>query len=99
MKQREFTKCVGCNRGVMASRSPMFYRVRFTRMLVNLGAVQRQHGLEMMIGALAGVMGPDEDIAQAVQEEETWLVCMSCAGKPLDQLAEAVKDRAEEDVA
>ncbi len=56
----------GCN----ALRLSNLYKVTLQRMAVNLPAVERQHGLELMLGrnaALAAVMGPDEDIASTAR--------------------------------
>jgi len=56
-----------------------FYRVKIEQFVVDMGAVQRQHGLEMSMGAtasLAQIIGPDEDIALGMGESEM-LVCAS----------------------
>lgn len=64
----------------MHSGQPWFYRATVSQMVVNLRAVQRQHGLEMMVGnaALARVFSPNEDVAQAASTT-TILVCADCA--------------------
>lgn len=58
-------------------------RVRVTRMFPNLRAIQRQHGLELMIGnaAIANVMGENSDLLVPIHAEETLLVCDDCAIK------------------
>lgn len=82
MKQADLKKCVRCNKGVMHNGCPIFYRVIVGRMVVNLPAVERQHGLELMLGrnaALAAVMGTNEDLAKPLGDPITVLVCQDCA--------------------
>lgn len=66
----------------MHSGIPIFFRVRIERMAVNMGAVQRQHGLELMLGGhapLAMVMGLNEDLAVELGDPVTAIVCMDCS--------------------
>lgn len=82
MKQNELKKCAECNKGMMHSGNPIFYRVTVERMCVNLPAVERQHGLELMLGrnpVLASVMGPNEDIAVPLGGRIQVLVCQDCS--------------------
>lgn len=82
MKQSEFKKCACCGNGVMHNGCLIFYRVRLERMVIDLPAVERQHGLEMMLGrnaALAAVMGPNEDLAKSLGGPITVLVCQDCS--------------------
>lgn len=80
MKRNEIQKCCLCNQGVMHSRQITFTKLMIERFVVNLGAVQRQHGLEMMLGGaafIAQTMGPDEDLAEGTGPK-TLLVCDQC---------------------
>ena len=80
MKQAELQRCAICHKGVMHQNNITFYRVSIERMVIDLGAVRRQHGLEMMIsGPIAAVMGPDEDIAKTLGKSKTAFVCETCA--------------------
>ena len=81
MKKQELKKCGICNKGVMHNGSFIFYKISLQRFIINAKAVQRQHGLEMMLGspALANILGPDEDIAKPLSEKATALICDSCA--------------------
>jgi hypothetical protein len=81
-KQRHLKKCAFCDKGVMHDGNLVFYRVSLSYMLVDVGAVQRQTGLEMMMGAAAALaqhMGPDEDIAHEVSRTGEVLICLECA--------------------
>lgn len=84
MRQNEFKKCAGCGMGVVHSGALLFYRVVVDRMIVDVGAIQRRHGLELMMGGgqqgtvLAGVMGPDGPLAKSFSKE-TLLVCNDCS--------------------
>ena len=78
MKQSEFTKCVTCDKGM--GTGVFFYRVRVEQFVLDIGAIRRQHGLEMVMGAaapLAAMMGPDEDMARGMGEH-TALICGEC---------------------
>ncbi len=82
MKQREIQKCAACDKGVMHAGSPIFYRVRLEQMAINVPAVERQHGLELVLGRnapLAAIMGPNEDLAVPLGKAETLLLCQTCA--------------------
>src|SRR5690606_14308926 len=84
MKKREFKKCANCQKGMMHSGNPVFYRVSVERMCMDVPAVQRQHGLELMFNgeaALASIMGPDEDLAKPIGDKEEVLVCQDCSIK------------------
>lgn len=84
MKQGEIKKCVFCKKGMMHDGHFSFYRLTLDRLVVNTGAVQRQHGLEMILGnaAIAHVMGTNEDIAQSIGDKIDVLICEDCAIKP-----------------
>lgn len=80
MKRDELQKCCICREGVMKDRQITFSRVTVERFLVDVGAVQRAHGLEMVLGGngfLANAMGPNEDLAKRFHENEVF-VCDSC---------------------
>ncbi len=81
MKQSELEKCAFCDKGMMHNQSPVFYRVKLDNMVIDVAAVQKAHGMEMMMGgnaALAQIMGPNEDIAVEM-DSVTKLVCLDCA--------------------
>ena len=91
MKQSDIEPCVGCNKGVAHTRAITFYVLRIGYRAINLPVVQRQTGLEMMLGnaAIASVMGPDEDIAIALGDDRNVLVCLDCAMRmPIAEIAE-----------
>lgn len=80
MKQIDLKPCSNCDKGVMHTGNPMFYRLRVDSMIVDPGAIQRQHGLEMMMGgnaAIAHAMGPQEDLAKELDSSEL-ILCMDC---------------------
>ena len=77
MKAEDFTKCAFCGQGVAHSNQITFYKVTIEHHALHLDRVRRRAGLEMQIGALAGFMGPNEDLSQAVTSS-TVLVCQRC---------------------
>lgn len=83
MKQTDITPCVSCGLGVANGNVIAFFRVKVEHFVLNVGAIQRQSGLEQMLGgnaALAFHMGPQEDIAMCATEV-TGLVCQHCLMK------------------
>ena len=84
MKHREITRCAKCGHGVLHNGIPLFFRVAIEHFGVDLNAVRRAAGLEMMLGsaALAQVMGPDEDIATRIGEGSKAVLCHDCALDP-----------------
>jgi len=80
MKHKDLRPCANCGKGVMHAGNPIFYRVKVETFGVDCNAVQRQAGLEMMLGGhagLANVMGPDDDMASLVCENIR-IFCSSC---------------------
>lgn len=96
MKQTDFQNCAICRKGMMHSGQITFYRLRVDHMAINTGAVQRAHGLEMMMSghtALAHALSPNEDMAEQVTTA-TVLVCQDCALMERHSVAE-ITERAD----
>jgi hypothetical protein len=75
--------CCACGRKLGQTNSPMFFTIALERWVTDADAIRRQVGLEMSIGALASVMGPDDDLARRVDEEpRKKLLCLDCATRP-----------------
>ncbi len=87
MKQPELKPCAVCGKGLAHGGQISFYKVKIEQMVIDLGAMRRQAGLEMMVGGLAFHMGPQEDIAKPLQEKEV-LLCMTCSGVCIAELME-----------
>jgi len=93
---RQHATCTLCQRPIMHTGMPLFWRVKVERFGVIGPAVQRQTGLAAMLGSasLAAVMGADEDMATPMMEPITITVCEACAinrSEPVAMLAEASK--------
>lgn len=85
LKRRDITHCALCGEGVMHGGGLLFYRVAVEVYMVNIRAIERQHGFEMFMGnpAIAQAMGPDEDLAKQVPgTAKTVLICSLCSMKP-----------------
>jgi len=84
MKERELRalgKCALCGEG-LASKLPLFWRLRLQRFGIDAKAVGRQQGLTMLLGGcaeLALAMGADEEMATPIGDEVTVAVCEPCA--------------------
>lgn len=81
-KQADIKPCAICCKGLMHAGIPLFYRLRVERMGLDLGAIKRQHGLELMMGGaapLASIMGPDETMAAVIDGPRELLVCETCS--------------------
>lgn len=100
MKHKDFEKCLICGNGVMHCRSPLFYRIKIDHMMMDLKAVQRAQGLEMMMGGgvegsvIANAMGPDEDLAFRFSGD-TFLICQECSIKDISisRLCEYIEEK------
>lgn len=85
MKESELRKhaiCSLCHRKIMADDLPLFYVVTIERFGIEMNAVNRQQGLTMFLGGhagLAGIMGPDEDMATPLMEKKTLTICENCS--------------------
>lgn len=104
MKQTDFVPCACCGKGVMHTGLPTFYRVTVERMGIDVRAVKRQHGMELMIGdaRVANIMGPDEDMGLPIGPAARGLLCETCANDPATWfalVAEALNRRAEKETA
>ena len=96
MKQTDIKKCAICGNGMMHLGLPFFYTVRIQRHGIDAGAIQRQNGLEQMLGGcaqLANVMGPQEDMTKPLTEEKDLWICESCANTDLISLIAAIEDQ------
>lgn len=83
IKQSRIRKCGMCGRGIMECGSQIFYIVEVKQCILDLRAIARQNGLEMMLGgnaAIANAMGPNEDLAKEMFAEEKW-ICFDCSLK------------------
>ena len=84
LKRDELGKCCLCGKGVCHNRDLQFYRLSLESFILNPNAIQRRSGMEQFFGggpsgaALAGVMGPDEDIGTQMFVEEKMIVCSPC---------------------
>lgn len=78
---RDAAECALCHKRIGHTGMPLFYRVTIERFGVDLRAVQRQGGLEQMLGnvMLAQVMGPNDDMAKAVMQPVRVSVCEECS--------------------
>lgn len=74
----------------------LFYRVKVERHILDLGALQRQSGLAVVLGGngrLAHVMGPDEDMTNVIETVE-FTICENCSTEAIcvaQQVEQATK--------
>lgn len=91
MKESELRKhavCTVCAEKIGHTGLPLFWRVTVERFGIDMQAARRQTGLGMMLGAsLAAVMGPDEDMAQAIGDPAVLTMCEHCAMKDCEPIA------------
>ena len=85
MKEKElraYATCGLCQKKIGQTSFPSFYRVTLERFMLDPGAIQRQTGLAMMLGgngALASVMGCDEEMTHDLMDKESFTVCEDCS--------------------
>ena len=78
---REKSVCAACGEKIGHAGVPLFATVTIRRWALDYGALQRQTGLEMMMGghvALAQVMGADEDMAKELDAPVEITLCWKC---------------------
>ena len=97
-KQDEIENCIACNQGLMHNQGIFFYKVSVEQFVIDCRSIQRQTGLEQMIGnaAIARVMGTNEDIAKGLSPT-SFLICGDCAmgDQNIPSLAEIKSQRDE----
>lgn len=79
---RAHATCALCDQKIGASGVPLFWVVTVERFGVDLGAIKRHDGLAAVLGGnqlLAGVMGPNEDLAQSMMSPTTVTICERCS--------------------
>lgn len=84
LRQDQMQHCACCHKGVMHDGNIMFYRLTMQRLIVNLPAIKKQHGLEQMMGGdaasrIAFHMGSQEDMAKYIDDALAILICDTCA--------------------
>lgn len=82
LKLADIKHCGICHKGVMHDGSNTFLRVSVERFIIDSNAVQRAHGLEVMLGGrgdIAQAMGLDEDLAKLMDANMQMIVCTDCA--------------------
>jgi hypothetical protein len=100
IKQAEIKPCAICAKGVAHDGNILFWRIRMERAGLHMPAIERQHGLELMLGSapLARVMGTDSDIAKVIDGPHDVWICEPCIIEKLYALlfiAEEINEKAE----
>ncbi len=94
---RQLSTCSFCNEKLFANNVvPMFWTMKVSQYILDTAALQRQTGLEMMMGGAAGlaqVMSPNEDLAKEIGEEKTLSVCMECMTNKFGEIYEALEKK------
>lgn len=73
--------CIVRGKKQLEGNIPLFYCVTISRAGFDVGAVQRAAGLEMMMGPLASVFSPDQDLAKVIDGPHDVFVHETCADK------------------
>ena len=102
MKRLDIEPCLLCGKGV-GDAGLLFYEVKLYRHIIDVAAVQRRYGMELMMGggaggaALAEVLGPSEDLAKPIGEPTRFLICERCTFESVGaaEMIEKVNARAE----
>lgn len=83
IKGSQLRQCIR-GHGLAKNGNPMFFRVTVERCILDPGAITKRAGMEAMFGGgkagavLAGVMGPDEDLAKVIDGPTTLFICGHC---------------------
>lgn len=84
--------CVICGKKQLEGKMPLFYCIEISRGGFDQAALQRAAGLELQVGALAQVLGPDEPLARVIEGPHRVFVHEHCAGM-IHHLLELVPDQ------
>lgn len=90
-------QCAACRRKVGEASFPTFYRLTLERHGLNLPALRRAHGEELLMGSpfLAAALGADEDLTIRVMDPATITICEDCSTQAL--IIAALAEQAEAD--
>lgn len=87
LKRSQIEKVIRCIRcGKKLGHALTFMVLRLDRFMFNHRAIQRQHGLELVVGnaAIAQALGPDEELAVAIVDRPVEVgVCQDCTIEPM----------------
>lgn len=95
----ELLQCRSCGQGMMHSGNLVFYEVTARQCVVDVGNVQRMHGMEMLMGGAVGLaraLSPSNTVAQRIGRPVRSLLCMECALAPIE-VATLVEERESSD--
>ena len=102
MKEKELRQhadCSVCGKPIGSSGVPFFWTAELTWYGLDFQAMRRQDGLaaHMGSGALAAILGPNEDMAKAVSEPINITICQTCATEQMVVVAamQAIEDRSQ----
>jgi hypothetical protein len=89
IQRRDLRKCGLCEKGLMHTGLPLFYRVTIERFGVDAGAVRRLQGMEMYLGSpqLADVFSTGEPLAKPIFGPDSIYVCESCSMESIHCIA------------
>lgn len=91
---RSLAQCCICKKKIGQFQLPIFHKITAERFMVNVKAVQRQHGLEQMFNghiALAQVFSPNQDMAVSMAKG-TVMICDDCVIEKLPGVFEAMEE-------
>jgi hypothetical protein len=99
IKQAEIKPCSICKKGIAHDGNFLFWRIKLERAGLDAGAIERQHGLELMLGSppLARVMGTDADIAKVIDGPHDVWVCEPCVMEKIPALFLIMEEISEEE--
>jgi len=93
---RELAICSFCDVKLFDNNYlPMFWKLKISQFVLDQGVLQRQTGLEMMMGGhvgLAQVFSTNEDMAKEIDEEKTLSMCMKCMTEKFTGLGDALEN-------
>lgn len=83
LDRSELEKCFFCEKGMMHGGTILFYEITVGQCVVDLPAVQRQAGMDMLMGhpALGMALSPDTRVAHRLPAKRV-LICAGCALEP-----------------
>ena len=82
ISREDLRPCALCGKGLMHTGLPLVWKITMHRLALDVNALRREQGLEMMMGGaapLARAFSPNSEFGLEIEKPITVMVCEPCA--------------------
>lgn len=82
ISREDIKPCAMCGKGLMHTGLPLVWKITMHRLGLDVNALRREQGLEMMMGGaapLARAFSPNNEFGLEIEKPITVMVCEPCA--------------------